>query len=194
MFSRWLSSSLLFTALCSALLCACPSAPPRLPLVNTTLSFSRSPALLRPWLATRPTCTHYTTRPKMLASPLLPSPRFDEGTSYRPAKDLDAFNKLLPPPIEFVEGSSSGLLAVAEGKYPAINESPKSTTTAEVCVIVFDAPSAAHAACRRMNPSAVHLSHLSKPKRRLRVPPHPRPSPTFPLRPVGQAAPPSVAD
>ncbi|EIW61672.1 cysteine proteinase [Trametes versicolor FP-101664 SS1] len=67
----------------------------------------------------------------MLASPLLPSPRFDEGTSYRPAKDLDAFNKLLPPPIEFVEGSSSGLLAVAEGKYPAINESPKSATTAE---------------------------------------------------------------
>ncbi|KAH9850784.1 cysteine proteinase [Lenzites betulinus] len=62
----------------------------------------------------------------MLASPLLPSPHFDEGTTYRPAKDLDAFNKLLPPPIEFVEGSSSGLLAVAEGKYPAINEAPKS--------------------------------------------------------------------
>ncbi|KAI0638387.1 cysteine proteinase [Trametes polyzona] len=67
----------------------------------------------------------------MLASPLLPSPRFDEGTSYRPAKDLDAFNKLLPPPIEFVEGSSSGLLAVAEGKYPAINEPSRSTTTAD---------------------------------------------------------------
>ncbi|KAI9068517.1 cysteine proteinase [Trametes sanguinea] len=65
----------------------------------------------------------------MLVSPLLPSPRFDEGTSYRPAKDLDAFNKLLPPPIEFVEGSSSGSLAVAEGKYPAINEVQKSTDT-----------------------------------------------------------------
>ncbi|CDO73757.1 hypothetical protein BN946_scf185015.g85 [Trametes cinnabarina] len=63
----------------------------------------------------------------MLVSPLLPSPRFDEGTAYRPAKDLDAFNKLLPPPIEFVEGSSSGSLAVAEGKYPAINETRKST-------------------------------------------------------------------
>ncbi|KAH9899648.1 hypothetical protein C8Q73DRAFT_743540 [Cubamyces lactineus] len=62
----------------------------------------------------------------MLASPLLPSPRFEEGTSYRPAKDLEAFNKLLPPPVEFVEGSSSGLLAAAEGKYPAINEVQRS--------------------------------------------------------------------
>ncbi|TBU33130.1 cysteine proteinase [Dichomitus squalens] len=63
----------------------------------------------------------------MLASPLLPSPRFAEESSYRPAKDLDAFNKLLPPPIEFVEGSSSGVLAVGEGKYQPINESPKKT-------------------------------------------------------------------
>ncbi|RDX53884.1 cysteine proteinase [Lentinus brumalis] len=60
----------------------------------------------------------------MLASPLLPSPRFEE-TSYRPAKDLESFNKLLPPPIEFIEGSSSGVLAVAEGKYQPINEGPK---------------------------------------------------------------------
>ncbi|KAI0650532.1 hypothetical protein C8Q79DRAFT_1035916 [Trametes meyenii] len=67
----------------------------------------------------------------MLASPLLPSPRFDEGTTYRPAKDLEAFNKLLPPPIEFVEGSSSGLLAVAEGKYQAINETAKPAATAD---------------------------------------------------------------
>ncbi|KAI1796180.1 cysteine proteinase [Ganoderma leucocontextum] len=61
----------------------------------------------------------------MLASPLLPSSRFTEDTSYRPAKDLDAFNKLLPPKIEFVEGSSSGVLAVGEGKYQPINEVPK---------------------------------------------------------------------
>ncbi|KAI0832628.1 cysteine proteinase [Trametes gibbosa] len=67
----------------------------------------------------------------MLASPLLPSPHFEEGTTYRPAKDLDAFNKLLPPPIEFVEGSSSGLLAAVEGKYPAINETSKSSATTE---------------------------------------------------------------
>ncbi|KAI0353045.1 cysteine proteinase [Trametes cingulata] len=73
----------------------------------------------------------------MLASPLLPSPRFDEGTSYRPAKDLDAFNKLLPPPVEFVEGSSSGLLAVAEGKYPAINDISKSTTATATDVSTF---------------------------------------------------------
>ncbi|KAI0720329.1 hypothetical protein C8T65DRAFT_567932 [Cerioporus squamosus] len=61
----------------------------------------------------------------MLASPLLPSPRFAEDTSYRPSKDLESFNKLLPPPIEFIEGSSSGVLAVAEGKYQPINEGPK---------------------------------------------------------------------
>ncbi|KAI0089063.1 hypothetical protein BDY19DRAFT_905998 [Irpex rosettiformis] len=52
---------------------------------------------------------------------------------YRPAKDLEAFNSLLPPPIEFVEGSSSGTLAVVEGKYKPINESgsgaPKSGKT-----------------------------------------------------------------
>lgn len=42
---------------------------------------------------------------------------------YRPAKDLETFNSLLPPPIEFVEGSSSGTLAVAEGKYKPINGS-----------------------------------------------------------------------
>ena len=63
---------------------------------------------------------------KMLASPLLPSPRFADETTYKPAKDLEAFNKLLPPPIEFVEGSSSGVLAAVEGKYIPINEGPKS--------------------------------------------------------------------
>ncbi|KAI0940140.1 hypothetical protein AcV5_001328 [Taiwanofungus camphoratus] len=62
----------------------------------------------------------------MLASPLLPSPGFPEDAAqYRPAKDLDAFNSLLPPPIDFVEGSSSGALATAEGKYQPINTAPK---------------------------------------------------------------------
>lgn len=67
----------------------------------------------------------------MLASPFLPSPMFssqhtsDDPMHYRPSKDMEAFNSLLPPPIEFVEGSSSGTLAVAEGKYEAINSSPK---------------------------------------------------------------------
>lgn len=75
------------------------------------------------------------SRFKMLASPLLPSSRFTEDTSYRPAKDLDAFNKLLPPKIEFVEGSSSGVLAVGEGKYQPINEVPKKVV-AEVRVPV----------------------------------------------------------
>ncbi|KAI5120693.1 hypothetical protein M0805_006981 [Coniferiporia weirii] len=43
----------------------------------------------------------------------------------RPAKDLAAFTSLLPPAVEFVEGSSSGALAVVEGKYEPINASPK---------------------------------------------------------------------
>ncbi|PFH51292.1 hypothetical protein AMATHDRAFT_100227, partial [Amanita thiersii Skay4041] len=68
----------------------------------------------------------------MLASPLMPATTFspphasEDSLQYRPSRDLDAFNKLLPPPIEFVEGSSSGTLAVAEGKYEPINPSPKS--------------------------------------------------------------------
>lgn len=56
----------------------------------------------------------------------------DESTHFRPSKDMDAFNSLLPPPIEFIEGSSSGTLAVAEGKYEAINASPKAAKV-EVC-------------------------------------------------------------
>ena len=58
----------------------------------------------------------------MLAAPLQPSalPESRDLAQYRPAKDIEAFNALLPPPIEFVEGSSSGTLAV-EGKYQPIN-------------------------------------------------------------------------
>ncbi|KAL6305799.1 cysteine proteinase [Sparassis latifolia] len=64
----------------------------------------------------------------MLASPILPSPGFsEEATQYRPAKDIEAFNSLLPPPIEFVEGSSTGALAIPEGKYQPINATPKPT-------------------------------------------------------------------
>ncbi|KAG6903411.1 hypothetical protein C0995_005434 [Termitomyces sp. Mi166 len=71
----------------------------------------------------------------MLASPLLPAaPVFttshasdDTSLQYRPARDKEAFNSLLPPPIEFVEGSSSGALAVPPGKYEPINASPKAS-------------------------------------------------------------------
>ncbi|KAG6830330.1 hypothetical protein H0H92_001265 [Tricholoma furcatifolium] len=71
----------------------------------------------------------------MLASPLLPSPPVfsnghvseDSALQYRPARDREAFNSLLPPPIEFVEGSSSGALAVPPGKYEPINASPKAS-------------------------------------------------------------------
>ncbi|KAJ2922096.1 hypothetical protein H1R20_g15009, partial [Candolleomyces eurysporus] len=67
----------------------------------------------------------------MLASPLVPpSLNFSSqhaSDDYRPAKDIDAFNKLLPPPVEFVEGSSSGAYAVPEGKYQPINIAPLSS-------------------------------------------------------------------
>ncbi|KAH7930668.1 cysteine proteinase [Leucogyrophana mollusca] len=69
----------------------------------------------------------------MLASPLYPVSSFspqhpsDDASPFRPARDLEAFNSLLPPPIEFIEGSSSGTLAVAEGKYEPINATPKAT-------------------------------------------------------------------
>jgi hypothetical protein len=69
---------------------------------------------------------------RMLASPLYPTSiaahQSSEGVSqYRPAKDIESFNKLLPPVVEFVEGSSSGTLLVAEGRYEPINASPKSS-------------------------------------------------------------------
>ncbi|TFK20339.1 Usp36 protein [Coprinopsis marcescibilis] len=70
----------------------------------------------------------------MLASPLLPSSAFgpahqSPADDYRPAKDIDAFNSLLPPPVEFVEGSSSGAYAVPEGKYKPINAPPSPKLT-----------------------------------------------------------------
>ncbi|KAE9409964.1 cysteine proteinase [Gymnopus androsaceus JB14] len=68
----------------------------------------------------------------MLASPLFPSTQTafsqlssEDSRQYRPSKDLEAFNSLLPPPVEFVEGSSSDALAVPEGKYEPINVTPK---------------------------------------------------------------------
>lgn len=73
----------------------------------------------------------------MLALPLYPtsiaSHQSSEGVSqYRPAKDIESFNKLLPPAVEFVEGSSSGTLLVAEGRYEPVNDSPKSAAVSEV--------------------------------------------------------------
>ncbi|EPQ59110.1 cysteine proteinase, partial [Gloeophyllum trabeum ATCC 11539] len=73
----------------------------------------------------------------MLASPLYPAPPFsparnaEDSSQYRPARDIESFNSLLPPAIEFVEGSSSGTLAVAEGKYEPINGSPKARAVAQ---------------------------------------------------------------
>lgn len=80
----------------------------------------------------------------MLASPHYPTPLFSprkstDETQYRPAKDMEAFNNLLPPAIEFIEGSSSGTLVLGEGKYEPINGSPK----AKVEVRVISGPDAA---------------------------------------------------
>lgn len=70
----------------------------------------------------------------MLASPLnytasifSPTHNPEDPQQYRPARDLEAFNSLLPPAIEFIEGSSSGALAVPEGKYEPINTTPKAS-------------------------------------------------------------------
>lgn len=66
----------------------------------------------------------------MLATPLLPilpfaSQHSENATQYRPVKDAEAFNALLPPAIEFIEGSSTGALALPETKYQPINENPQ---------------------------------------------------------------------
>jgi hypothetical protein len=65
-------------------------------------------------------------RPMLLATPLhLPSfstqHTSEDSSQYRPSQDF----KSLLPPIEFVEGSSSGGLAVPEGRYEPINATPK---------------------------------------------------------------------
>jgi ubiquitin carboxyl-terminal hydrolase 36/42 len=62
---------------------------------------------------------------RMLATPLLHASPFEGGAQYRPAKDADAFNALLPPAIEFVEGSSTGAFAVPDAKYTPINGTPQ---------------------------------------------------------------------
>ena len=69
------------------------------------------------------------THTAMLAAPLQPAAVLESRdlAQYRPAKDIESFNALLPPPIEFVEGSSSGTFAVAEGKYQPINGSGSGT-------------------------------------------------------------------
>ncbi|KAH9049650.1 cysteine proteinase [Lactarius hengduanensis] len=85
----------------------------------------------------------------MLASPLYPAsigPRQspDSVSQFRPAKDIESFNKLLPPVVEFVEGSSSGTLLIAEGKYEPVNGSPKAKAKPEV--------PAAHTVVQSSNP------------------------------------------
>ncbi|KAF7301885.1 Ubiquitin carboxyl-terminal hydrolase [Mycena indigotica] len=63
----------------------------------------------------------------MLASPLYPSTGpFSTAHGPTNSKDVESFNKLLPPPVEFIEGSSSGTLAIPEEQYEPINVTPKS--------------------------------------------------------------------
>ncbi|KZV69874.1 cysteine proteinase [Peniophora sp. CONT] len=50
------------------------------------------------------------------------------STSRRPAKDKAAFYALLPPAVEFVQGSSTGTLVVGHTKLKPINAIPESQT------------------------------------------------------------------
>jgi hypothetical protein len=59
----------------------------------------------------------------MLAT--LPSAAPEHDGVRRPAKDKEAFFSLLPPAVEFIEGSSSGTLVVGHSKLEPINCSPK---------------------------------------------------------------------
>ena len=79
----------------------------------------------------------------MLAAPLHPASSFSplqpgEDIQLKPAKDLDAFNALLPPPIEFVEGSSTGPM-FDETKYTPINASPRSKSEVRPQLLVIRA-------------------------------------------------------
>jgi hypothetical protein len=74
---------------------------------------------------------------KMLALPIHPTPFTPHQSPQTvsqcgPAKDIESFNKRLPPVVQFVEGSSSGTLLIGEGRYEPINGSPKSSTPSEV--------------------------------------------------------------
>lgn len=74
---------------------------------------------------------------RMLALPLYPTPLTSHQppqtvSQCGPAKDIESFNKLLPPVVEFVEGSSSGTLLIGEGRYEPVNGSPKSPAASEV--------------------------------------------------------------
>jgi ubiquitin carboxyl-terminal hydrolase 36/42 len=73
----------------------------------------------------------------LAAQPRLPQQpfgqQFADDAQRRPAKDADAFNALLPPAIEFIEGSSTGALAVPESKYPPINAPPPAHPQVRSC-------------------------------------------------------------
>ncbi|KAL4249655.1 Ubiquitin carboxyl-terminal hydrolase [Abortiporus biennis] len=99
----------------------------------------------------------------MLVSSYLPSPSFSEDrdtTQYRPAKDLEAFNQLLPPPIEFIEGSSSGTLVI-EGKYQPINGPSKPSSKSETHEPKRPSTSAAS---EPVPPTTPKPSHAATPK------------------------------
>ncbi|EIM85714.1 cysteine proteinase [Stereum hirsutum FP-91666 SS1] len=65
--------------------------------------------------------------PLSLGPAFSPQKPAEETTSYRPVKDKEAFRKLVPP-VEFVEGSSSGAFAIPEGKFQPINDGPSSSS------------------------------------------------------------------
>lgn len=73
----------------------------------------------------------------LLATPLHP-PSFstqhtEDSSHYKPSQDF----KSLLAPVEFIEGSSSGALAVPEGRYEPINGTPKASTNNVGDILLF---------------------------------------------------------
>lgn len=89
-----------------------------------------------PFFCQRAICSRSLPVIMLLATPIHP-PSFsaqhpsEDSSQYRPAQDF----KSLLAPIEFVEGSSTGGLAVPEGKYEPINGTPKAKANVSVLVI-----------------------------------------------------------
>lgn len=109
----------------------------------------------------------------MLASSVYPTPapdfssrpNSDDASQFRPSRDLDAFNSLLPPAIEFVEGSSSGTLATAEAKYEPINtphKAPKSEVSPSYLVQSFADPSLQRRESLQSTPSSTSTTKSFK--------------------------------
>ncbi|KAI0033752.1 hypothetical protein K488DRAFT_36143, partial [Vararia minispora EC-137] len=69
-----------------------------------------------------------------------PSASPEHNASRQPARDRDAFFSLLPPSVEFVEGSSSGALVVGHSKLEPINAFPKPARSDVRSTVIVSTP------------------------------------------------------